>query len=82
MKPTERKDWINEQFITTARAIQLIESAKKERVSEHDIWLRKLGKLFDVLLIKSIDTQEELFDPEEILTPELKKRLADPTHGL
>ncbi len=82
MKQEQKTAWISEQYLRAGLAISEISSAKKERVSGYDERLRKLNSLTDVLLIKQVDTQEELFKPSEILTPALEKLLSSPLHGL
>lgn len=63
-------------------AVRLLVSAKKQRVSEYDERLRKLRDFAEVLFIKQIDAQGELFEPERILSPELRTLLDAPTRGL
>lgn len=82
MKSTEKTQWISAQYLKAGLAISEIEAAKKQRVSGYDERLRKLNALTDVLLIKQLDEQTELFDPKEILNPELQKLLDSPLHGL
>ena len=82
MKPADKTQWISEQYLRAGLAINEITSAKKARVSGYDEALRELNHLTDTLLIKQVDKQEELFNPSEILTPKLEKRLTAPLHGL
>ena len=82
MKPTDKTAWISAQYLKAGLAISEIEAAKKQRVSGYDERLRKLNALTDVLLIKQLDDQVELFDPKEILNPELSNLLESPLHGL
>ena len=82
MKPLEKTNWISTQYLRAGLAISEIEAAKKQKVAGYDERLRKLNTLTDVLLIKQIDSQEELFDPKEILSPDLVKLLEAPLHGL
>lgn len=82
MKPTNKTEWISSHYLKAGLAISEIEAAKKQRVSGYDERLRKLNALTDVLLIKQLDEQEELFDPKEILNPELQSLLESPLHGL
>ncbi len=63
-------------------AVRLLVSAKKQRVSEYDERLRKLRDFAEVLFIKQIDTQGELFEPSRILSPDLQQLLDAPTQGL
>ncbi len=82
MKSLDKTSWISAQYLKAGLAISEIEAAKKQRVSGYDERLRKLNALTDVLLIKQLDDQSELFDPKEILNPELAKLLESPLHGL
>lgn len=81
MKETKTA-WISAHYLKAGLAISEIEAAKKQRVSGYDERLRKLNALTDVLLVKQLDTQDELFDPKEILNPDLQKLLDAPLHGL
>lgn len=82
MKTQDKEAWISRQYLRAGLATSEITAAKKERVSGYDERLRKLSQLTDALLIKQIDSQSELFDPKEILSPELEQLLASPLHGL
>jgi hypothetical protein len=82
MKTPDKTDWISAHYLKAGLAISEIEAAKKQRVSGYDERLRKLNALTDVLLVKQLDTQNELFDPKEILNPDLQKLLEAPLHGL
>ena len=82
MKPEVKTAWISEQYLRAGLAISELSAAKKERVSGFDERLRKLNAFTDILLIKQIDTQEEMFSPKEILSPDLEKLLTSPLHGL
>ena len=82
MTPEDKHLWIMENRCKADDAICLLVTAKKQRVSEYDERLRKLRDLMEVLRIKSIDQQIELFNPDEIMSPELIKLLDDPTRGL
>jgi hypothetical protein len=82
MDANEKHLWIMENRCKADDAICLLVTAKKQRVSEYDERLRKLRDLMEVLRIKSIDQQIELFNPDEIMSPELIKLLDDPTRGL
>ena len=82
MKSNDKTAWISAQYLKASLAIREIEAAKKQRVSGYDERLRKLTKLTDVLLVKQLDEQEDLFDPKEILNPEITKLLESPLHGL
>lgn len=82
MNPPDKTNWISAHYLKAGLAISEIEAAKKARVSGYDERLRKLNALTDVLLIKQLDDQTELFDPKEILNPELQKLLESPLHGL
>ncbi len=82
MKQPDKTAWISAQYLKAGLAISEIEAAKKARVSGYDERLRKLNALTDVLLIKQLDEQVELFDPKEILNPDLQKLLDAPLHGL
>jgi hypothetical protein len=82
MKSQTKTEWISAQYLKAGLAISEIEAAKKQRVSGYDERLRKLNALTDVLLIKQLDEQVEMFDTKEILNPDLQKLLDSPLHGL
>jgi hypothetical protein len=82
MKPQDKTSWISTQYLRAGLAISEIAAAKKQKVAGYDERLRMLNTLTDRLLIKQIDAQDELFDPKEILSPELVKLLEAPLHGL
>jgi hypothetical protein len=82
MKQESKTAWISAQYLKAGLAISEIEAARKQRCSGYDERLRKLNALTSVLLIKQLDEQVELFDPKEILNPELQKLLESPLHGL
>ena len=82
MKEPDKLTWISGKHTRACLAIKELSAAKKERVSGYDERLRKLNGLADVLLIKLVDQQDELFDPKEILSPDLEKLLNAPLHGL
>ena len=82
MDPKTKEAWIMKHRCSADDAVRLLVSAKKQRVSEYDERLRKLRDLMEVLRIKSIDQQIELFNPDEIMSPELIKLIDDPTRGL
>lgn len=82
MNTQEKHLWIMENRCKADDAVCLLVSAKKQRVSEYDERLRKLRDLQEVLRIKNIDPQDELFNPDEIMSPELHSLLTDPTRGL
>jgi hypothetical protein len=82
MDAKEKHLWIMEKRCQADDAVCLLVSAKKQRVSEYDERLRKLRDLQEELRMKSIDPQIELFNPDEIMSPELHKLLTDPTRGL
>lgn len=78
----EKEAWISRQYLRAGLATAELTAAKKERVGGYDERLRKLAQLTDNLLIRQVDSQGELFDPKEILNPELEKLLDAPLHGL
>lgn len=82
MKPQEKTEWISRQYLRAGLAISEITRAKKERVSGYDERLRKLDDLTDVLLISQVSGQGELFEPKDILSPELEILLEAPLNGL
>lgn len=82
MKPESKTAWISTHYLKAGLAIGEIEAAKKARVSGYDERLRKLNTFTDVLLVKQLDDQVELFDPKELLAPDLLKLLESPLHGL
>jgi len=82
MDANEKHLWIMEHRCKADDAVCLLVSAKKQRVSEYDERLRKLRDLQEELRIKNIDPQVELFNPDEIMSPELLQLLRDPTRGL
>lgn len=83
MKPSDRTEWIRDHRCKADDAIRTITSAKKQRVSEYDERLRKLKDFAEVLFIKQTDLgQQEMFDPKEILAPDLTDLLAAPLKGL
>ena len=77
-----KEEWISRQYLRAGLALNEISSAKKERVAGYDERLRKLHDFTDALLIKSVDSQAELFNPAELLSTELEKLLDAPLHGL
>lgn len=81
-KTAEINSWITEHHFRASLAISAIEAARKSRVSVYDERMRKLARFSEQLEVKFRDQQKELFDPESILSPELKKLLAAPTHGI
>lgn len=82
MKTSEKTEWIQAQNFEASKAIRLLQSAKKQRVSEYDERLRKLRDYTEVLFVKDVDEQTELFKPSDILSPELSKLIAAPLQGL
>ena len=82
MKPADKTEWISRQYLRAGLALNELTAAKKERVGGYDERIRMLNNLTDVLLIKQVDTQGDLFDPKEILSPDLEKLLNAPLHGL
>lgn len=82
MKHPDKTEWISRQYLRTGLAVSEITAAKKQRVSSYDERLRKLNQLTEVLLVKQVDAQDEMFDPKEILSPELESLLNAPLNGL
>jgi len=82
MDPKQKEAWIMKHRCSADDAVRLLVSAKKQRVSEYDERLRKLRDFAEVLFIKQIDAQGELFEPERILSPDLRELLDAPTRGL
>lgn len=82
MKTLEKEAWISRQYLRAGLATAEITAAKKERVAGYDERIRHLDQLTKNLLIRQVDNQSELFDPKEILSPELEKLLDAPLHGL
>lgn len=80
--PIEKDAWISRQYLRAGLAMSEISAARKERISGYDERLRKLEDFTDALLIKSVDAQEELFKPSELLSTDLEKLLDAPLHGL
>jgi hypothetical protein len=82
MDHQEKELWIMKYRCKTDDAICLLINAKKQRVAEYDERLREFREFMEVLRIKSIDQQLELFDPGILLTPKLEAKLDAPTQGL
>lgn len=81
MKET-KTEWIGRHNLLVDLAIAELTAAKKERVAGYDERLRKLHALKDVFIVKQTDTQDDLFSPKEILSPDLDALLSAPLHGL
>lgn len=83
MKNGDKTLWLLEQGARTDTAIRRIYAAKKQRVSEYDERLRKLKALGESLYLKREDgAQAEMFNEEDVLTPDLAKLLDAPLRGL
>lgn len=83
MTTEQRKSWLMQEYFMASGAINTLSKEKKQRVSEYDERIRKLQHYTAQIYIKSQDLQQlELFDMEGFRTPELKKLMDDPTHGL
>lgn len=78
----ERQEWIEKHGWAAVNAARLLTAAKKQRVSEYDERLRKLRDFSEVLAVKQIDKQDELFAINDILTPELRDLIDKPLQGL
>lgn len=82
MKATDL-EWIRDNRCRADDAIRTLTSAKKARVSEYDERLRKLKGFAEILFIKQTDAaQAELFDTEELLSPDLSRLIEAPLQGL
>ena len=80
---TKSLDWIKDNRCKADDAIRSLQAAKKQRCSEYDERLRKLKDFAEVLFIKQTDqAQDEMFDPKDILAPDLVEILESPLHGL
>lgn len=83
MKTEDKEGWLKDQLARVEIAERKLVSAKKQRVSEFDERLRMLSQFRDGIFIKLTDSQQqELFSPEEMLSPALDKLLAAPLRGL
>lgn len=83
MTKSEKLLWLNEQTARVDNAERALHAAKKQKVAEYDERLRKLRDFSDALFVKRTDSQQqELFDPDKMLSPGLTKLLANPLHGL
>lgn len=82
MTAPERREWIMTNRCRADDAIRVLDAAKRQRVSEYDERLRKVRGFAEVLFIKQTDEQQELFKPDEILSPDLEKLMSAPLRGL
>ena len=83
MNKSEKLTWLLEQTARVDNAERALSAAKKQKVAEYDERMRKLKDYSDALFVKRTDEhQQELFEPDEILSPSLDKLLANPLHGL
>ena len=83
MTTKEKVVWLYEQTARVDNAERALVAAKKQRVAEYDERLRKLRDLSDALFVKRTDEQQqELFQPDEMISPTLERLLANPLHGL
>ncbi len=83
MKPADKLTWIRDNRCRADDAIRTLQSARKQVTGEYDERLRKLKDFAEVLFIKQADdSQQEMFKPEEILSPDLKELLDAPVRGL
>lgn len=84
MKTKEQKlGWLKDQQWRADCAERSLVAAKRQRVSEYDERLRKIRDFRDALFVKGTDEQQqELFDPDDLLSPDLNKLLASPLQGL
>lgn len=79
MSPEDKKRWIADTQCAAHDGIDLLKKAKRERTAEYDECIRELGNFIETLRVTKIDGQQlEMFEPANMINPELRKLLADP----
>jgi hypothetical protein len=79
MSTEEKKRWIEHTQCAAHDGVDLLRKAKRERTAEYDECIRELSNFIETLRVTKIDGQQfELFEPANLINPELKKLLADP----
>lgn len=83
MTADQKRRWIAEQGWAASSAIETLKTAKRVSTSEYDQCIRELLEFIKRIRITEIDGQQlELFEPQAVLSPEIKKLLADPLHRI
>lgn len=81
-KPS-RQIWLSENSWKATIALRQLQQAKKQRNCDFDDRIRALRAFSEKLFVKAADTQQtEMFEPGEVLSPEVTKLLDAPLHGL
>lgn len=75
--------WIQEKHFAAHLSIDKLKQAKRQRSSDYDERIRKLANFQKQLgVIFEGEDQMEMFKPEQVLTPEIKRFLLNPTDGI
>lgn len=79
----DRQVWLHDNAWKATLALRQLQQAKKQRNCDFDDRIRALRAFSEKLFVKAADTQlTDLFEVDEMLSPEINKLLEAPLHGL